>query len=307
MKILDLTRSLFIVILGFVILFVISGHPVQAQTLDQIKKSGSLRLGYRDDARPFSYRDESGNAAGYSVALCQEIADTIKSELGLVELGIEEVLVSSSDRFYALQKGQIDVLCGAATVTLSRRENVTFSLPIYLSGMAATLRTDAPPRLRALLLGEEPEFRPRWRASYGQILKQRIISVLAGTTAEDWLSDAIEDFEIITELVPVNNYEEGIERVLARHSDVLFGDRAILSDIVARHSATDDMEVLSRQFTHEAIALALQHGDDKFRLLIDRTLSQLYRSGEIIDIYKPNFGELDEIATGLFARAALPE
>ena len=35
------------------------------------------------DARPFSYRDESGQAAGYSVALCQQIADAAKGEPGL--------------------------------------------------------------------------------------------------------------------------------------------------------------------------------------------------------------------------------
>ncbi len=50
-----------------------------AGTLDQIKQTNRLRIGYRSDARPLSYKDESGNAAGYSVALCQQIADAIKS------------------------------------------------------------------------------------------------------------------------------------------------------------------------------------------------------------------------------------
>ena len=45
--------------------------------------AGKLTLGYRADARPFSYRDEAGKPAGYSVALCQKIAEQVKTELGL--------------------------------------------------------------------------------------------------------------------------------------------------------------------------------------------------------------------------------
>ena len=50
-----------------------------ARRLDQIRQAGRLRLGYRTDARPLSFRDESGNPAGYSVALCQQIAEAIKA------------------------------------------------------------------------------------------------------------------------------------------------------------------------------------------------------------------------------------
>ena len=44
-----------------------------AGTLDRIRQNGKVMLGYRSDAKPFSYRDESGNPAGYSVALCQAV------------------------------------------------------------------------------------------------------------------------------------------------------------------------------------------------------------------------------------------
>ena len=49
--------------------------PASAATLDRVKQTGKLNLGYRADGRPFSYRDELGNADGYAVALCKAVAE----------------------------------------------------------------------------------------------------------------------------------------------------------------------------------------------------------------------------------------
>ncbi len=65
--------------------------------------------------------------------------------------------------------------------------------------------------------------------------------------------------------------------------------------------------MLDRQYTYEAISLAIPRGDHEFQLLIDKALSRLYRSGDINSIYSQFFGELDDTARSLFTRAALPE
>src|SRR5262250_1917285 len=84
-----------------------------AGTLDRIKESSAINLGYRADARPFAYRDDAGNAAGYSVELCQKIADQVKSQLGLDKLTVSWVPVTLEDRFTAVAQGKVDLLCGA--------------------------------------------------------------------------------------------------------------------------------------------------------------------------------------------------
>src|ERR1700757_585844 len=89
-----------------------------AGTLDKARENARLTFGYRADARPFSYTDELGKAAGYSVALCRRIADAVKAELNLPALAVEFVPVTSANRFDELQHGQIDLLCGTATPTL---------------------------------------------------------------------------------------------------------------------------------------------------------------------------------------------
>jgi polar amino acid transport system substrate-binding protein len=206
-----------------------------------------------------------------------------------------------------VEQGKVDLLCGAATATLERRKKVAFSIPIFPSGIGALLRTDSPARLKSVLEGHEPPYTPRWRASLGQVLEKRILSAQAGTTAESWLNQRKQELDVNAEIVSVPSYQEGVERVLGRRSDVLFGDRAILLDTVARSAAADSLVVLERQYTYEPIALALPRGDEDFRLLVDRTLSGLYRSGEIEKIYASFFGPVDSNAQSFFRFVALPE
>ena len=291
----------------FALLSVLSSvAPVaQAQTLERIQDTGTLRIGYRADARPFSYQD-NGQAAGFSVDLCQLMARDIQQHLGVGGIDVQEVLVTSDERFEAIVDGRIDILCGAATVTLSRREQVAFSMPVFLSGMGAMVRADADSDLKALLLGQEPRFRPRWRASYAQILKRRVIAVIEGSVGEGWLDDEIERFNSPAHVIPYDNYDVAIENLANARADVIFGDRAVLLKVL-ENAEPGDFEVIDRQYTYEAISMAIPRGDDEFQLVLDRTLSRLYRTGEIVPIYEQYFGEVDETARSLFTRAALPE
>jgi putrescine:ornithine antiporter len=280
--------------------------PTATTTLERIKASGHIRLGYSTEARPFSYKDESGNPAGYSVALCQRVADAVKTQLALPTLSVDWVPVSLADRFGAVQQGQIDLLCGADTETLARRQDVAFSLPIFPGGIGALLRADAPTRLREILSNRPPS-QPVWRASAGQLLQAQTFAVISGTTAEPWLAGKLKEFRLTAKVAPVDGYAAGIQALLDRKADVFFGDRAILLDAAARHPSGQKLVVLHRQFTYEPLALALARGDDAFRLMVDRTLSRLYSSGELTPLYLKAFGEPDESAITFFRWNALPE
>ena len=278
-----------------------------ASTLDRVKQSGKLTLGYRADARPFSFRDESGNAAGYAVALCQRIADQLKTELGRPTLAVEWVPVNVEDRFRAVQDGQIDLLCGADTETLARRKEIAFSIPIVLSGVGAILRVDSSARLREILTKGQAAPRPPWRASPEQFLRKHVFSVGRGTTSEAWLAIKRAELKIEAKVVPVDGYDAGIQSVLARSSDVFFGDRAILLDAAKRSSSAKDLVVLDRLFTYEPLALTLKRGDEDFRLLVDRTLSHLYGSPDFGFLYAKWFGAPGEDAMTFFRLNMLPE
>ena len=107
------------------------GINVNADTLQTIKSSGMIKLGYHADAEPFSFLNPQGTPVGYSMDLCRRIAAEVKQELGLNDLKIELVKVDYENRFDAVESGKVDIECGTATMTLSRMERVDFTLMTF--------------------------------------------------------------------------------------------------------------------------------------------------------------------------------
>jgi ABC-type amino acid transport substrate-binding protein len=280
--------------------------PGQSGTLDRIRDAGRVKLGYRTEARPFSYRDESGQAAGYSVALCQQIVDALRREPGYAGLSVEWVPVTSRDSFSAWLQRQVDLLCAAEAITLAKRSLVSFSIPIFPGGIGALVRADAPARLREVLSGRGQVRHPTWRASALQALQARAFSAIEGTTAEKWLTERIKTLEVIAATARVSSYDAGVRAVLDRRSDAFFGERAALLDAAGRRSARD-LIVLDRLFTYEPLALAFERGDEDLRLLVDRALSRFYGSTAMVDLYTKWFGEPDDITLTFFRWNRLPE
>ena len=276
----------------------------EGTSLDRIRAAGRITLGYRADARPFSYRDDSGQPTGYAVALCDRIAAAVRK--ATPALKVRWVPVTAGDRFEAVRRGTVDLLCSADTVTLARRGVVSFSIPIFPGGIGAIVRTDAPLRLRQVLAGRGQTY-SNWRASAARTLQGRGLTAVAGTTAESWLVSLFREQNIPAERASVNSYQQGVATLLSRRSDVLFGERAILLDAVRRHQSAREMAVIERQFTSEPLALALVRGDEDFRLFLDATLSRLIRSGELARLYAAAFGEPTEATTSFFGATALGE
>ncbi|MBX4958301.1 amino acid ABC transporter substrate-binding protein [Rhizobium lentis] len=284
------------------------GMPVQAQTLDRIKAGSALKLGYDPDARPFSFNGEQGRPDGYAVALCNKIADSLRAQLNLPKLDVEWVSLSGDAKMQAIGSSTADLVCAAEPVTLTRRQQVSFSIPIFPSGTGALLSTSSPLALREVLQYGEPSSRPLWRGSPARtILEHKTFSSIAGTTSEGWLSDRIKTFQLAATAAPVDNYQQGIERVMDGSSAVLFGDMPILMDAAARSDNSGNLIVLQRHFTYEALALELARGDEDFRLAVDRALSQTYAGPDFRTFFTTWFGPPDEATVTFFRQTALPE
>ncbi|PDT32104.1 amino acid ABC transporter substrate-binding protein [Rhizobium sp. L9] len=294
-------------VLAATALFALS-TPTQAQTLDRVRTSSALKLGYDPDARPFSFNGEQGRPDGFAVALCNKIADSLRAQLNLPKLDVEWVSLSGDVKTRAVESGTADIVCGAEPVTLTRRQQVSFSIPIFPSGTGALLSASSPLALREVLQYGEPSTRPVWRGSPARtILEHKTFSSIAGTTSEGWLSDRIKTFQLAATAAPVDNYQQGIERVVDGSSAVLFGDMPILMDAAARSDNSGNLIVLQRHFTYEPLGLELARGDEDFRLAVDRALSQAYAGPDFRTFFTTWFGPPDEATVTFFRQTALPE
>ncbi len=64
--------------------------------------------------------------------------------------------------------------------------------------------------------------------------------------------------------------------------------------------------ILDRIFEFAPVSLMVERGDENFRLLVDTTLSEMYRSGEIEQAYDKYLGGAGETAKKLFKVYAQP-
>src|SRR5258708_30259607 len=84
-------------------------------TLANIKKSGVVRLGYRESSPPFSFLDPSNRPIGYSLELCEAIVEEIGAEVDNANLKIDYVKVTSDDRIPPATANKTDLQCGSTT------------------------------------------------------------------------------------------------------------------------------------------------------------------------------------------------
>ncbi|MCO4879281.1 putrescine-ornithine antiporter [Paraburkholderia caribensis] len=281
-------------------------NTVQSGALARIKQTGKINIGYLDAASPFVYRDNAGRAVGFLAGMCQGVADQVKGSLGLPDLTVNWTQISFDDRYRALQDHRIDVLCGDPE-TLTGRQFISYSVPVYPGGVGALMRTDASRGLKELLSGDIQPHGPIWRASPAQLLNSQTFSAVKGTPTERWLRDRVNEFKLTAHVVYVSSYEEGVRQVLDRKINVFFAERQILQDAVKRSTASDDLLVLQRRFTIVPVSLGVARDDEDMRLFVDQALSKMYLSGDYRGLFVKWFGEPDEATKNFYRMAVVPE
>src|ERR1700741_3544687 len=95
-----------------------------AGALDRLGQEKTIRIAYREDAPPFSYKDKIGEPVGFMVDLCRDVAKRLAEQLNLPSLNVTYVRITAADRFEAIQQQKADLLSEPTSATLSRREQV---------------------------------------------------------------------------------------------------------------------------------------------------------------------------------------
>jgi polar amino acid transport system substrate-binding protein len=261
----------------------------EAQTLDKIRSTGKLAIGYRSDTIPFSFKGEDGTPRGYSIELCKRVAHNIGTALGIANVEPVMVEVDTQGRFDQIIKGEIDILCSADTITLSRREQVDFSLLTFATGGSLLYRPDGPQTFEAL--------------------KGQKVGVHAGTTTEAGLRELVQRAQLDVTIVPVQSHEEGVKKLVSDELAAYFGDGAILLFYYLTSPDREHLKLSDKLLSFEPYALPIRRGDDDFRLAVDRALASVYRSGQIGEIFANSFGgaKPSELVQAMYRLQALPE
>ena len=258
------------VALAMVVLLVATG-PAAGQeirpTLDKLKETGVIHLGYRETSRPFSFVGSDGQPAGYSVDLCQHVVAAIRQTLKLPALKVAWVAVTPADRIPKLVKGTIDLECGSTTITFTRMEEVAFSHMIFVDGGSLLATVDSG------------------IASVKDLASKRV-GVIPNTTTEKALARAVDEAAVKPTVVTVSEHGEGLRGLEEGRLDAYASDRLLLAGLLTTARSPGKLRLSSELFSYEPYGLMLRRGDNAFQANVNRTLSSLYRAGEVVQIYE---------------------
>lgn len=169
----------------------------KARTLDEIKKSGKIKIGVFSDKNPFGYVDENGKVQGYDVYFAKRIA---KDLLGS-EDAVDFVYVEAASRVEYLKSAKVDITLANFTVTDERKEQVDFALPY----MKVALGIVSPQKAEITDVNQ---------------LKGKKLIVVKGTTAETYFSKNYPDVT----LVKFDEYQEAYDALLDDRGDAFSTD-----------------------------------------------------------------------------------
>ncbi len=250
------------------------GAQVQANeapldgTLSKIANAKSITLGYRDASVPFSYvGDNSGKPMGYSVELASKIVERIQQKIGVAKLNVKYNLVTSQTRIPLVQNGTVDLECGSTGVTAERQRQVAFSYGfIYVKGQLLTAKDSG-------IQGFED-------------LKGRNVVTTAGTTNERFLKRYNADHKANMFVISAKDHGEAFKMLETGRAVAFYMDDALLYGERAKARDPHHWVVVGKEQSREIYSCMLRKDDPQFLAVVNETLADLYRSGEINGIYQ---------------------
>ena len=248
-------------------------NPLAAEeltgTLEQIKESGVIKLGYRASEPPMSFLNADKKPVGYSIDVCTEVVKAVEKKVGK-SIKVKYVPVTAQNRFQALTDNKIDLLCGSTTKTLARSEVVDFTQLTFVTG--AALMT------------------PRQSETRKKGFDGKKIGVIKGSTTKAAVKELLKETETQAEIVAFNSAGEGLAALKKQNIDAFSADQIVLIGMILADQKPGGFMIDPNVFSFEPFALALRRNDADFRLVADREISSLCRSRKIVDIYEKWIG-----------------
>ncbi|OWQ90052.1 hypothetical protein CDN98_06140 [Roseateles terrae] len=244
--------------------------PPEGPTLTRIRDTGVLVMGYRPASLPFSYLDAQLKPIGYTVELCDRIIQALKVRLKLPDLEVRRVAVGSATRLPMVTNGTLDLECGITTNTAERARSQAFSLTIFVAETRLMTRN-----------GERVQ-------SLSELRGRPVVSTI-GTTSIQHLAAVNEQQQLGIRIVAGLDDPDAFQLLRSGRAEAFLMDDVLLRSLLAQQGtavSARDYVVSDRGLTVEPYAIGLNRDDPAFKVMVDETIANLYRTGEIFSIYR---------------------
>jgi len=254
-------------------LLAFAAAPVLAQdsgTLKKVKESGTITIGYRDASIPFSYLNAEQQPIGYAMDICGRIVDAVKKKLNMPSLKVALNPVTSSTRIPLMANGTIDLECGSTTNNADRKKQVDFGMTYFVIKYRYV-------SLKSSKLDTIDE------------LKGQTVVSTAGTTDIKALNELNSSKNMGMNILSAPDHPAAFLMVETGRAKAFLMDDILLSGLVANSKNPGEFHISSASLGLEPYSLMLRRDDPEFKKLVDDTMTQLDKSGEIEKIYNKWF------------------
>jgi len=234
--------------------------------LEKVKSEGRLTIAHRDASIPFSYLNAEGKPIGYAMDICRQMAKAIQTSLGLSQLPLDFVQVTSANRIEKVEKQEALLECGSTTNNASRREKVSFAIPHYIAGARLLVKADSP--IDSI---DSPQL-------------QRLVST-KGSTPVNVVKRIARDKSLKFTIGEAEGHLQALEMVERSEADAFAMDDVLLYGLAATRPNPKALKVVGRFLTIEPLAIMYPKGDEAFGKVINDEMRRLIRSGELLTIY----------------------
>jgi glutamate/aspartate transport system substrate-binding protein len=257
----------------------VAGPPADAaferiDTLKRVRDTSTLSIGVRESSVPFSFIDSQKQPQGYSIDLCLKVADAIKTELKLPRLDVRFVAVTSANRIAMVKEGKVDLECGSTTNTRDRQKDVAFAYTTFVAGIKMLARKSS-------------------NISGIDDLRGKTVVVTKGTTSEKMLRQMNDDRVLKLTIVEAKDHNESFAAVADGRAAAFPMDDVLLYGLISKAPNPDDFAVVGKYLSVEPYAIMLRKDEPAFERLVDRTLIEMFQSGEIRRVYTRWFATKD--------------
>jgi glutamate/aspartate transport system substrate-binding protein len=242
----------------------------QDSTLKKIKDTGSITIGHRDASVPFSYYDDKQQPIGYAMDLCHRIVDAVKAELKMPGLKTNYQLVTSANRIPLMANGTIDLECGSTTNNVARQEQVGFTMTHFVTANRWVFKKSA--NLNKL-----------------SDLKGKTIVSTAGTTNIKQMTELNTAQNLGMNIISANGHPEAFQMVETGRAVAFAMDDILLAGLAASARNPKDYAISSEATSVEPYGIMLRKDDKAFKAVVDKAMSDIYKSGQINAIYSKWF------------------
>ena len=243
-------------------------------TLKRVRDTATITIGVREASVPFSFIDSQKQPQGYSVDLCLKVADAIKNELKLPRLDVRFVAVTASNRIAMVKDGKVDLECGSTTNTRERQKDVAFAYTTFVAGIKMLAKKSS-------------------NVNGIEDLRGKTVVVTRGTTSEKMLKQMNEARVLKLTILEAKDHDESFAAVADGRAVAFPMDDVLLYGLISKSAKPDDFAVVGKYLSVEPYAIVLRKDEPAFERLVDRTLNEMFQSGEIRKVYARWFATKD--------------